>query len=155
MARHYDTSEILAICSGIGLKDQDVRQYIELIANQSIDDLDIETIESAVGLKFFRFGRIFSQVGCHITTITFWKFQSLECWTSGSDSYEDSEEEDEKEKYSIMNRYPSIDDGWKVGGNQEPDRIFFNVDRQVKIVGFGIYGTEASRMMGKIEVNFK
>ena len=66
MTREYHTSQILTTCSEFDLEDEDIKQYIEVIAQQSIDDLDTEKIESAVALKFFRFERTVSQVneGC-------------------------------------------------------------------------------------------
>ena len=52
-----------------------------------------------------------------------------------------------------MNRFARIDGRWGVGGNHRPDRINFKVNRQINIIGFGIYGSvKAARMTGKIEV---
>ena len=62
MTRNWETTDILTTCSEVDLEDKDNKQYIEVIAKQSTDDLDLEAIESAVGLKFFRFERTVSQV---------------------------------------------------------------------------------------------
>ena len=66
------------------------------------------------------------------------------------------EEEDKKlwyREYSHMNRFSRTIEGWKVGGNHQPDRISFKVNRQVNIIGFGIYGSvKPVRMTGTIKV---
>ena len=62
MTRNWETTDILTTCSEVDLEDKDNKQYIEVIAKQSTDDLDLEAIESAVGLEFFRFERTVSQV---------------------------------------------------------------------------------------------
>ena len=52
-----------------------------------------------------------------------------------------------------MNRFAPVHQGWNVGGNRKPDRINFKVNRQINIIGFGIYrSVKAARMTGNIEV---